>query len=110
MPAAIYKDEKKSRKAGKFSFFDCDIMILDESMTSLAQAIGGLIRMKSTGLSISYDWFFNVIFVIFFSLATIAWVPTLGWYAPILIGGFLNFAVRLLIEIGQCWRIHLVLM
>eukprot|EP00580_Thalassiosira_gravida_P016481 CAMPEP_0201676062 /NCGR_PEP_ID=MMETSP0494-20130426/40989_1 /ASSEMBLY_ACC=CAM_ASM_000839 /TAXON_ID=420259 /ORGANISM="Thalassiosira gravida, Strain GMp14c1" /LENGTH=564 /DNA_ID=CAMNT_0048158683 /DNA_START=28 /DNA_END=1722 /DNA_ORIENTATION=- len=106
MRAAINIDLEKSKAASrnKFSFksetTDSQILIFENSLTTLATSIGGLIRVKSTGLPAAYDLLFSIIFSIFFLIATLAWAPTLGWYTPIIIG-VLRFTVKLIIVIGS---------
>eukprot|EP00585_Thalassiosira_rotula_P010258 CAMPEP_0196143088 /NCGR_PEP_ID=MMETSP0910-20130528/12608_1 /TAXON_ID=49265 /ORGANISM="Thalassiosira rotula, Strain GSO102" /LENGTH=501 /DNA_ID=CAMNT_0041404481 /DNA_START=188 /DNA_END=1693 /DNA_ORIENTATION=+ len=108
MRAAINHDLEKSKAAGsirnrnslKTETTGSQILIFEESLTTLATSIGGLIRVKSTGLPSAYDLLFSIIFTIFFLIATIAWAPTLGWYTPIVIA-VLRFTVKLIIVIGS---------
>lgn len=108
MRAAINIELEKSTKANSgddnYSFrgstTKSQILIFEDSLTTLATSIGGLIRVKSTGLPMAYDLLFSIIFSIFFLIATLAWAPTLGWYTPIVIG-VLRFTVKLIIVIGS---------
>jgi len=108
MRAAINIELENNRKAnsgdGNYSFrgstTESQILIFEDSLNTLATSIGGLIRVKSTGLPMAYDLLFSIIFTIFFLIATLAWTPTLGWYTPIVIG-VLRFIVKLIIIIGS---------
>ena len=87
MRAAINIELENNRKAnsgdGNYSFrgstTESQILIFEDSLNTLATSIGGLIRVKSTGLPMAYDLLFSIIFTIFFLIATLAWAPTLGW-------------------------------
>ena len=76
-----------------------EMLIIEESLKELATSIGGLIRVRATGLPISFDAVLGFIFVIFFIVATLAWTPSLGWYTPIIVG-VLDITVSLIILIG----------
>ena len=76
-----------------------EILIIEESLKELATSIGGLIRVRATGLPVSFDAVLGFIFVIFFIVATLAWTPSLGWYTPIIVG-VLDITVSLIILIG----------
>ena len=76
-----------------------EILIIEESLKELATSIGGLIRVRATGLPLSFDAVLGFIFVIFFIVATLAWTPSLGWYTPIIVG-VLDITVSLIILIG----------
>mmetsp|Transcript_32876 Transcript_32876/g.70993 ORF Transcript_32876/g.70993 Transcript_32876/m.70993 type:complete len:622 (+) Transcript_32876:124-1989(+) len=108
MRAAINNELEKSTKAksgdDNYSFRgstkESQMLIFEDSLKTLATSIGGLIRVKSTGLPAAYDMLFSIIFAIFFLIATLAWAPTLRWYTPIMIG-VLRFAVKLILVIGS---------
>ena len=55
------------------------------AITGLANAIGGCIRVRSTGLPVAYDTILNAIGYIFFSCACVAWAPGAMYYDPILV-------------------------
>ena len=135
MREAINNGLEKSRMASQHNYSyrgsttESQLLMFDESLKNLALAIGGLLRVKNTGLPIAYDQLFGIIFNIFFVIATLAWSPSLGWYVllcfiscvfwysdnntkahtiifplhrytPILVG-VLKFTVRLIIVIGS---------
>ena len=55
---------------------------MEDSIRDMATAIGGLIRIESTGLPMVYESFYNVTGIIFLVMATLAWSPDMGWYTP----------------------------
>lgn len=73
---------------------------LEKSIDSLARAIGGLIRVKLTGLPATYNVFFSTCCYIFFLIATLAWAPSIGWYTPI-VNGMIYVLFRTFISIGD---------
>jgi len=73
---------------------------LEKSIDSLARAIGGLIRVKLTGLPATYNVFFSASYCIFFLIATLAWAPSIGWYTPI-VNGMIYILFRTFMSIGD---------
>lgn len=86
MREAINNGLEQSRVANKENYTyrgsttESQILIFENSLDALAESIGGLLRVKSTGLPIAYDQVFGIIFDIFFLIATLAWSPSIGWY------------------------------
>lgn len=86
MREAINNGLEESRVANKDNYSyrgsttQSQLLIFENSLDALAQSIGGLLRVKSTGLPIAYDQVFGIIFDIFFVIATVAWSSSLGWY------------------------------
>jgi len=97
---ATIQEDVAARPEKNLYSLHSDLMTMNDSLRTLATSIGGLIRVKSTGLPIVYDWLFQIIVNIFFTVATLAWAPTLRWYTPILIA-VLSFVVELIIAIGS---------
>lgn len=55
---------------------------MEDSIRDMATAIGGLIRVNSTGLPKVYDSFYHITGGIFLVMATLAWSPDMGWFTP----------------------------
>lgn len=73
---------------------------MESSIRDMATAIGGLIRVKSTGLPASYDTFFKLSGFNFFLAATFSWSPDMGWYTPlVVVSGTIMFVI--LTQIGK---------
>jgi len=73
---------------------------MEQSIDNLSKAIGGNIRVKATGLPITYDDILYIIGYIFLTLGTIAWASECRWYNPVLIVSIYT-AIKLLIEVGN---------
>ena len=92
MRAVIYDDLMESSRTNSDGFSyrgataDSQIMIYEESLQELAKSIGGMIRVKATGLPLGYDFIFYLGLTSFFTIATMAWAQALGWYAAVVIG------------------------
>jgi predicted membrane chloride channel (bestrophin family) len=52
-----------------------------QDIKSLAQAIGGSIRVRATGLPLTYAYFLHFVLGAFFVCAPLAWAGTMGWCA-----------------------------
>ena len=52
----------------------------EKIINSLTRVIGGMIRVKATRLPVTPSIFLNVSIYIFFLVATLALVPSIGWY------------------------------
>ena len=75
-------------------------MLLDRSISELAQSIGGAIRVKGTGMPRGYDAGLKCLVVLYCTAANVAWAPDLGWYTPILTFG-VYFILWLLLKMGS---------
>jgi len=73
---------------------------MEETVGSLANAIGGCIRVRSTGLPVAYDIILNSIGFVFFIAATIAWAPGAKYYNPILVL-VIFIAMKMIIGVGN---------
>ena len=73
---------------------------MEETVGSLANAIGGCIRVRSTGLPVAYDIILNSIGFVFFTAATIAWSPGAKYYNPILVL-VIYIAMKMIIGVGN---------
>ena len=89
--------------------FVCTLLVLTKTNTSftsttaitgLASAIGGCIRVRSTGLPVAYDTILNAIGYIFFSCACIAWAPGAMYYNPILVLT-IYIAIKMIVGVGN---------
>lgn len=58
---------------------------LEISIDNLAGSIGSCIKVKATGLPISYNMFMKTSIVIFFAGASLAWSTDLKWFTPAII-------------------------
>mmetsp|Transcript_329 Transcript_329/g.475 ORF Transcript_329/g.475 Transcript_329/m.475 type:complete len:207 (-) Transcript_329:125-745(-) len=83
------------------SMRNASLIALEETIRDLATAIGGLIRVKSTGLPMAYNAFFKAFALAFFLLSSLFWSPQLGWYTPIVIG-VIFMVVNMIVTIGDC--------
>ncbi len=108
MREAINNDLSKSTKENSGSGYsyrgstaESQLLLFEESLNELAKSIGGLIRVKSTGLPLGYDIVFIFVLRAFFVIATLAWTPLLGWYTAAVIG-VSNLVVHLIICLGTC--------
>lgn len=75
-------------------------ILLDNTLSALAQSIGGAIRVKATGMPRGYDAGLKCLVVLYCTLANVAWAPSLGWYTPILTFG-VYFILWLLLKMGS---------
>jgi len=73
---------------------------MEETVGTLANAIGGCIRVRSTGLPVAYDIILNSIGFVFFTAATIAWSPGAKYYNPILVL-VIYIAMKMIIGVGN---------
>jgi putative membrane protein len=73
---------------------------MEDTIVNLAAAVGGCIRVKSTGLPVAYDNILNAIGVIFFSAACLAWAPGAKYYNPILVL-VIYIATKMIINVGN---------
>lgn len=73
---------------------------MEETVGSLANAIGGCIRVRSTGLPVAYDIILNSIGFVFFTAATLAWSPGAKYYNPILVS-VIYIAMKMIIGVGN---------
>ncbi|KAL7495305.1 hypothetical protein ACHAWT_003775 [Skeletonema menzelii] len=73
---------------------------MEDTIVNLASAVGGCIRVKSTGLPVAYDNILNAISVIFFSAACLAWAPGAKFYNPILVL-VIYIATKMIINVGN---------
>lgn len=76
------------------------LLMMDESLGTMAKSIGGLIRVKATGLPLGYDLIFFFVFFVYFIMMTLVWSATLQWYTPVLMG-LLHLVVRCITELGS---------
>jgi len=74
---------------------------IEKTLRKMVVSLGGLIRVKSTGLPIAYNSLIYVFIAIFFLMASLAWAPSMGWYSPVLIGGT-YMIINMLLTIGDC--------
>ena len=51
---------------------------MEDSIRDMAISIGGLIRLKNTGLPTAYDSFYQTAGIIFLVVASFAWSPEMG--------------------------------
>ncbi|KAL7529637.1 hypothetical protein ACHAWF_003060, partial [Thalassiosira exigua] len=58
---------------------------MEDTICVLSSSIGGCIRVRSTGLPVSYDDILYTTGGIFFTMATVAWAPGVGLYNPIVV-------------------------
>jgi len=73
---------------------------LEKSIDTLARAIGGMIRVKATGIPATYNTFFTVSIYVFFLVATLAWAPSMGWYTPI-VNALIYLVIRMFLILGD---------
>jgi len=73
---------------------------LEKMIAKLHRSMGGLIRVKMTGLPVTYNVFFTIFSFIFFLLATLAWAPSIGWYTPF-VNGVVYVLIRMFLTIGD---------
>ena len=59
-------------------------MLIEKSVADLAQAISGLIRVKSTGMPQTYDVGLKALVVLYCVVCNFAYAHSLGWYTPIM--------------------------
>ncbi len=76
-------------------------MALEDSINVLSTAIGGMIRVKATGLPQGYNNFILILSIVFFAVASIRFTPDVGWWTPVIIG-VIYHVVRLIMVIGDC--------
>lgn len=67
----------------------------EDSIKGLSAGINGANRVKTTGLPVSYNLFLLSFLHIFFTFATIAWAPTIGWYTPVVVGSIFLVAMMI---------------
>jgi len=73
---------------------------MEKYINSLSKAIGGCIRIRSTGLPVAYDDILNTIGVTLLTIATLAWANKCQWYNPVIILTiFVN--IKLLVGVGN---------
>ena len=58
---------------------------MEVTVCNLATAIGGCIKVRSTGLPTAYDDILNAMGGIFFTAACLAWAPGAGFYNPVVV-------------------------
>ena len=58
-------------------------ILLDNTISELAQSIGGAIRVKATGMPRGYDTGLKGLVWLYCTVASFAWASSLGWYTPI---------------------------
>jgi len=76
---------------------------LEDTFRDLALSIGPCIKVKATGLPVSYNTLMNTLVFIFFTGASLAWSPLqvgLGWYTPIVVC-VMFCLMQLIIAIGD---------
>ena len=73
---------------------------MEDTIVNLASAVGGCIRVKSTGLPVAYDNILNAISCVFFSAACLAWAPGAKYYNPILVL-VIYIATKMIINVGN---------
>lgn len=73
---------------------------MEDTVVTLASAVGGCIRVKSTGLPVAYDNILNAISCVFFSAACLAWAPGAKYYNPILVL-VIYIATKMIINVGN---------
>lgn len=96
----LQSDYEPDARTYRVRTIDSQILVFEESLGELALAIGGLVRVKATGLPNGYDFMFYLVFVVFFVTTLVAWTPQLGWYAPVLVG-VLTVVVRAIALLGD---------
>jgi predicted membrane chloride channel (bestrophin family) len=73
---------------------------MEDTIVNLASAVGGCIKVKSTGLPVAYDNILNAISCVFFSAACLAWAPGAKYYNPILVL-VIYIAMKMIINVGN---------
>lgn len=73
---------------------------MEDTIVNLASAVGGCIKVKSTGLPVAYDNILNAISCVFFSAACLAWAPGAQYYNPILVL-VIYIATKMIINVGN---------
>eukprot|EP00984_Skeletonema_dohrnii_P038846 scaffold42582_cov255-Skeletonema_dohrnii-CCMP3373.AAC.1 len=73
---------------------------MEETICTLANSIGGCIRVRSTGLPTAYDDILNTTGAIFFTAACLAWAPGAGLYNPIVVL-IVYTIVKMIIGVGS---------
>ena len=73
---------------------------LEVSIENIAECIGACIRVRATGLPISYNMFMKASIVIFFAGASLAWSSELRWFTPVIICAMYSL-MELTIVIGD---------
>ena len=58
---------------------------MENTICNLAEAFGGCMKVKSTGLPVAYDDILNSMGAIFFVAAVLAWAPNTGYYNPVIV-------------------------
>mmetsp|Transcript_13743 Transcript_13743/g.23350 ORF Transcript_13743/g.23350 Transcript_13743/m.23350 type:complete len:403 (-) Transcript_13743:528-1736(-) len=73
---------------------------MEETICTLANSIGGCIRVRSTGLPVAYDDILNTTGAIFFTAACLAWAPGAGLYNPFVVL-IVYTIVKMIIGVGS---------
>lgn len=73
---------------------------METTICNLATAMGGCIRVRSTGLPVAYDDILSAVGTIFFTAACLAWAPGAGFYNPIVVLG-LYIVVKMILGVGN---------
>ena len=73
---------------------------MEETICTLANSIGGYIRVRSTGLPVAYDDILNTTGAIFFTAACLAWAPGAGLYNPFVVL-IVYTIVKMIIGVGS---------
>ena len=58
-------------------------LLIDNSVTELALAIGGSIRVKATGMPHGYDLGLQALVFLYMTLGNFAFAPSCGWFTPV---------------------------
>jgi len=88
-----------SMQASENRLYPEQLKSMEDSIRDMAISIGGLIRLKSTGLPTAYDSFYQTAGVIFLVMASFAWSPDMGWYTPPT-AGVITLVFLLMTKIG----------
>eukprot|EP00548_Thalassiothrix_antarctica_P002870 CAMPEP_0194139680 /NCGR_PEP_ID=MMETSP0152-20130528/9292_1 /TAXON_ID=1049557 /ORGANISM="Thalassiothrix antarctica, Strain L6-D1" /LENGTH=415 /DNA_ID=CAMNT_0038837611 /DNA_START=29 /DNA_END=1276 /DNA_ORIENTATION=+ len=75
-------------------------MAMEDSINVLSTSIGGMIRVKATGLPQGYNSFQMVLCMVFFVVASVRFTPDIGWWTPVGMG-LIYHVIRMILVIGN---------
>uniref|UniRef100_A0A7R9ZD09 Bestrophin homolog n=1 Tax=Pseudictyota dubia TaxID=2749911 RepID=A0A7R9ZD09_9STRA len=99
MRSVIYEGLKTSNNQSDWRK-NVALEAMERTICTLSDAIGGCIRVRSTGLPVAYDDILYTMGAVFFTAACMAWAGDCGPYNPLLVL-VIYIAVKMIIGVGN---------